>query len=282
MMLERVDPEVAQMLMPDEEIILVASQSKVAPGGTLSAPNKVYITNNRVLFKDPKWFGLKANIIDIGYEDISTVMLKRGVFTTEIYLKPRFSPQKIQLPAVDKKVALQVSMLIQKGMRGELVSHQVQRKAEASNGQRNNALERLEKLADMCEKGLLTEQEFQIMKEELMLTIKPEINFHGPSSVAREIEMFEHSPAPAPVAQEIPTEKPEPQVEIPQKPKDHLSCRYCNHMTVPVGSKFCPDCGQGIVEETNVWKMCPACDALMTGDSVYCTSCNNKFPETLS
>ncbi|MEM2141146.1 MAG: PH domain-containing protein [Nitrososphaera sp.] len=280
MMLERVDPEVAEMLMPEEEIILVASQSKVAPGGTLSAPNKVYITNNRVLFKDPKWFGLKANIIDIGYEDISTVMLKRGVFTTEIYLKPRFSPQKIQLPAVDKRVALQVSMLIQKGMRGELVSLRAQQKAQASGERQSSVLVRLEKLADMCEKGLLTEQEFQIMKEELMLTMKPEINFHGPSSVAKEIEIFEERPAPAPVPEIL--AKPEPQVEIPQKPKDHLSCRYCNYMTVPVGSKFCPECGQGIVEETNVWKMCPACDALMTGDSVYCTSCNKKFPETLS
>lgn len=281
MMLEKVDPEVAEMLMPEEEIILVAAQSKVAPGGALTTPNKIYITNNRVLFKDPKWFGLKANIIDIGYEDISTVMLKRGVFTTEIYLKPRFSPQKIQLPAVDKKVALQVSMLIQKGMRGELFAHQAQRKTQSS-GDRQSVLVRLEKLADMCDKGLLTEQEFQIMKEELMLTMKPEINFHGPSSVAREIEMYEHSPAPAAKVAEIPTETPEQQLEIPEKPKDHLSCRYCNHMTVPVGSRFCPECGQGVVEETNVWKMCPVCDALMTGDSVFCTSCNKKFPETLS
>ena len=280
-MLEKVDREVAEMLMPEEEIILVASQSKVAPGGTLSVPNKVYITNNRVLFRDPKWFGLKANIIDVGYEDISTVVLKRGIFTTEIYLKPRFSPQKIQLPAVDKKVALQVSTLIQKGMRGELLAHHTQ-KAESSGEHQSGVLGRLEKLADMCEKGLLTQQEFQIMKEELMLTMKPEINFHGPANVAKEIEMFRHSPAPDAKAQELLPEKHEPEVEIPDKPKDALSCRYCNFMTVPVGSKFCPECGQDIVEETNVWKMCPVCDALMTGDSVFCTSCNKKFPKTLS
>lgn len=278
MMLEKVDPEVAEMLMPEEEIILVASQSKVAPGGTLYAPNKVYITNSRVLFKDPKWFGLKANIIDIGYEDISTVVLKRGVFTTEIYLKPRFSPQKIQLPAVDKRVALQVSMLIQKGMRGELVSHRAQQRAGQGEHQ-INALDRLEKLADMCQKGLLTEQEFQIMKEELMLTMRPEINFHNPAGAAKEMELYK----PAADTVELQTVPGQPaEVQVPDKPKDALSCRYCNHMDVPVGSKFCPECGQGIVEETNVWKMCPACDALMTGDSVFCTSCNKKFPETLS
>lgn len=276
MMLEKVDPEVAEMLMPEEEIVLVASQSKVAPGGTLYAPNKVYITNNRVLFKDPKWFGLKANIIDIGYEDISTVVLKRGVFTTEIYLKPRFSPQKIQLPAVDKRVALQVSMLIQKGMRGELVSRRAQHK-EGSAEHKINALDRLEKLADMCQKGLLTEQEFQIMKEELMLTMRPEINYHNPASAAKELEVYRK-----PQAEGLVAAPEQPEVQVPDKPKDALSCRYCNFTDVSVGSKFCPECGRGIVEETNVWKMCPACDALMTGDSVFCTSCNKKFPETLS
>lgn len=90
----------------------MAAKSKVVPGGTPTSTNKVYITSSRMPFKDPKWFGLKANIIDIRYEDISTVMLKRGVFTTEVFLKPRFSPQEIRMPAVDKKVAMQVRMLI--------------------------------------------------------------------------------------------------------------------------------------------------------------------------
>lgn len=274
-MLEKIDPEVAEMLMPDEEIILVASQSKVAPGGTLSAPNKVYITNNRVLFKDPKWFGLKANITDIGYEDISTVILKRGIFTTEIYLKPRFSPQKIQLPAVDKKVALQVSMLIQKGMKGELFSRRTEKKVDSPGQNQNGALDRLEKLADMCRKGLLSEQEFRIMKEELMLTIKPEINSQDlPNKLesyrsANKTNGFETSAK----------QTSETQVD---KPKDALSCRSCNFANIPIGSKFCPECGQKIAEETNVWKMCPVCDALVTGDSVFCTSCNSKFPKTLS
>lgn len=34
----------------------------------------------RVIFKDPKFFGLKADIIDVNYRDISNVRLKRGMF----------------------------------------------------------------------------------------------------------------------------------------------------------------------------------------------------------
>jgi hypothetical protein len=74
----------------------------------------------RVLFKDPKFFGLKANIIDVSYKDVSNIRLKRGVFSTEIFLKSRFLSDEVFLPAVDKKIAQQVSSMIQKGIRGEL------------------------------------------------------------------------------------------------------------------------------------------------------------------
>jgi hypothetical protein len=76
----------------------------------------------RVLFKDPRWLGLKANLLDVSYKDISTVMLKRGVFTTELYFRPHSTAYKIKLPALEKRAAQRVSQLIQRGMRGELPS----------------------------------------------------------------------------------------------------------------------------------------------------------------
>ncbi|AIF83796.1 hypothetical protein NTE_01735 [Candidatus Nitrososphaera evergladensis SR1] len=183
MMLERMDPDIAGLLMPKEEILLVASQSKVAPGGSISAPDKIYITTSRVLFKDPKMFGLRANIIAIKYEEIATVMLKRGVFSTEILLKPLASLQHIDLPAVDKQVALQVSAFIQKGMRGELSSRKTAQKQEPKPEMRlepekpkMDALDRLERLALMKHQGMITEEEFAILKEELMLGIRPQIS----------------------------------------------------------------------------------------------------------
>ncbi|HVX02180.1 MAG TPA: PH domain-containing protein, partial [Nitrososphaera sp.] len=86
MMLERIDRDIASLLMPREEILLVASQSKVVPGGLISSPDSIYVTTDRVLFKDPKMFGFCANITAVKYEDISTMMLKRGMFSTEILL----------------------------------------------------------------------------------------------------------------------------------------------------------------------------------------------------
>ena len=90
MAFEDIDPDIRGMLLPGEQIIFIASQSRVAPGGSVS-PNSIYISNMRVLYKYPRWFGLKADILDVSYRDISTVMLKRGIFTTELYFKPHLT-----------------------------------------------------------------------------------------------------------------------------------------------------------------------------------------------
>jgi len=59
----------------------------------------------RVLYKNPKLLGLKAEIIDIAFKDISNVELKRGVFSTEIHSFSRFLSETRKLPAVDKQTA---------------------------------------------------------------------------------------------------------------------------------------------------------------------------------
>jgi hypothetical protein len=286
MMLERMDPDIAGLLMPGEEILLVASQSKVAPGGSISSPDRIYITTTRVLFKDPKMFGLRANIIAVKYEEIATVMLKRGVFSTEILLKPRASLQHIDLPAVDKQVALRVSSLIQKGMRGELAS----RKAAPPSRQESlpeikpelekpkiDALDRLERLALMKHQGMITEEEFDILKEELMLGIRPQIS--GETLASMQPPKLEQK--------KIIIEPPKPAAQEAEKPDEEekeqaIACRYCGFASVPQAAKFCQDCGKDLKAETNVWKMCPACDSLTTNDAAFCSACRQKFPETLS
>jgi ribosomal protein L40E len=205
--LEDIDPDIRGMLLPGEQVIFIASQSKVAPGGSIS-PNSIYITNMRVLYKDPRWFGLKADILDVSYKDISTVMLKRGVFTTELYFKPHSTTYKIKLPALEKRAAQRVSQLIQRGIRGELPSqsHVVVQAAAA--------------------------------------------------------------PAPQPVEER----KPGP------SPISADSCRYCNSSMQPA-SKFCPECGKGVHVETNIFKVCPGCDAVTSDDAVFCSACHQKFPD---
>lgn len=115
-----IDEEMKSMLAEGEKILIIAEQSRTLPGGSLFTPNTIFVTNRRVLFKDPELLGLKANIIDMNYRDISNVRLKRGIFSTEIYLKSRFEGREIVLPAVDKDVAQRVISTIQSGINGDL------------------------------------------------------------------------------------------------------------------------------------------------------------------
>lgn len=114
------DEEAKSMLAEGEKILIVAKQSRTLPGGSFFTPNTIIVTDRRVLFKDPEWLGLKANIVDMNYRDISNVELKRGIFSTEIYLKSRFEGKDIVLPAVDKGVAQKMISTIQSGIRGDL------------------------------------------------------------------------------------------------------------------------------------------------------------------
>jgi hypothetical protein len=84
-----IDTEIKNLLMEDEVILVSASQNRIVPGGSISSPNAIYVTNMRVIFKDPRWLGMKAEIVDVNYQDISNTRLNRGVFSTEIYLKAR-------------------------------------------------------------------------------------------------------------------------------------------------------------------------------------------------
>ncbi|AFU59395.1 hypothetical protein Ngar_c24710 [Candidatus Nitrososphaera gargensis Ga9.2] len=219
MTIEDIDPDIRGILLPGEQIIFIASQSKVAPGGSF-LPNSIYITNIRVIFKDPRWFGLKVDIMDISYRDISTVMLKRGVFTTELYFKPHFTDYKVKLPALEKKAAQRISQLIQRGIRGELPGQN-------------------------------------------QLTI-PDI------SAVQTVEQ-------AAAAEVQPVEKEE---KKPAQSADNTtaSCRYCN-FTVQPASKFCPECGKSVQIETNIFKVCPSCDAVTSDDAIFCSTCHQKFPD---
>jgi len=176
MSMHAIDPEIKTILNPGEEVLLVAAQARGVPGGSLTTPNKVYITNMRVLFKDPKFFGLKANIVDVSYKDISNVRLKRGVFSTEIYLKSRFLSDEVSLPAVDKQVAQQVMAMIQKGVRGELprqvTAEDKNSPVEARAREASDPIKELEKIGDLKEKGLITEEEFRMLKAELLKKLR--------------------------------------------------------------------------------------------------------------
>ncbi len=164
------DEEIKRMLLPEEEVLFQANQARLKPGGSVVTPDKIYVTNRRVIYKNARMLGLKADIRDILYDDISNIRLKRGMFSTAIYLRTRFNSDDIGLPAVHKNDAQQINAMIQKAMRGELPRQLLTADKDEPRTEKKSEtpIEKLEKLAELKEKGILTEEEFSKMKSDIM------------------------------------------------------------------------------------------------------------------
>lgn len=82
--------EIMQMqniLEDSEQVILVATQSRVMPGGSIITPKTVFATEKRILFRDPKLLGIRAEIDSIPYSQINNVKLFDGAVTSKIKIE---------------------------------------------------------------------------------------------------------------------------------------------------------------------------------------------------
>ncbi len=121
------EEDIQRILSEGERILLIAKQSRFAPGGSMITPSSIYVTNQRVIWRNPTMLGLKKNYIDVDFSDISNIRMNSGVFSTEIYLKTRNLSDEIVLPAIDKEDAEQVNIIIRRGIRGESSKQQSNR-----------------------------------------------------------------------------------------------------------------------------------------------------------
>ena len=114
-----IDSDVQHLLLPREQVLLRVTQSSIEPASSMTTPSSLYITNMRVIYRLPKWGGLKADIIDLKYQEITDIALKSGMLHTDIVLKSPFhTEQDIIISGVDKQEAEQADALIRQGIRG--------------------------------------------------------------------------------------------------------------------------------------------------------------------
>src|ERR687885_2098401 len=79
--------KISHILNPNEEVLVIARQSRLKPGGSKFTPNVIFATDRRIIIKDPSMFGLRENIVDIPYDMISSVRIDKGVFSSNIIFK---------------------------------------------------------------------------------------------------------------------------------------------------------------------------------------------------
>lgn len=186
--------KVTEMLNPDEKVLLVAKQSRIKPGGSLHTPNIIYATDRRIIIRDPYMLGIKENVVDIPYDIVTSVKLEKGLLSSTIRFK---SPGLVSstklgimdslidgeddqggiIEAIPKDKAQDLLEIIRSGMQTSS-----NRKSAPSRNQKPNESkeyteppnqsisisDEIRKLAKLKEEGLITEEEFKQMKQDLI------------------------------------------------------------------------------------------------------------------
>jgi hypothetical protein len=188
--------KISNMLNANEEVFVVARQSRLKPGGSKFTPNIVYATDRRIIIRDPRMLGLREEVVDIPYDLISSVRLDKGVFSSSvIFTAPglrssgrlgliekmagtEFSPNEdAVITAIPKDKAEDLVEVIRNGMdrQREVYQQQQPQPIHVSTNNNNNdnsptisIADELTKLAKLKEQGVISESEFQQMKQDLL------------------------------------------------------------------------------------------------------------------
>jgi PH (Pleckstrin Homology) domain-containing protein/putative oligomerization/nucleic acid binding protein len=188
--------KISNILNANEEIFVVARQSRLKPGGSKFTPNIVYATDRRIIIRDPHLLGLREEVVDIPYDLISSVRLDKGVFSSSvIFTAPglrssgrlrliekmagtEFSPNEdAVITAIPKDKAEDLVEVIRNGMdrQREVYQQQQPQPIHVSTNNNNNdnsptisIADELTKLAKLKEQGVISESEFQQMKQDLL------------------------------------------------------------------------------------------------------------------
>lgn len=171
--------KIRKMLNPDEKVLLVARQSRLLPGGSAMTPNNVIATDRRVIIRDPYMLGLKSNVIDIPYDVVTSVKLQKGVFTSTILFKAPTLVNKSKLGLLDEDIGGEddqggIIEAVPKDKAEELLEIIRRRMKNANDAESTSNIvsmstaDELRKLSKLKDDGILSESEFQKMKEQLL------------------------------------------------------------------------------------------------------------------
>ena len=186
--------KITEMLNPDEKVLLVARQSRIKPGGSLHTPNVIYATDRRLIIRDPYMLGIKENVVDIPYDIVTSVKLEKGLLSSTIRFKAPglLSSTKLGMmdsmidgeddqggiiEAIPKDKAQDLVEIIRSGMQSSSNKKSAPSKNQMSNesvgstvssNQSISIADEIRKLGNLKKEGLITEDEFKQMKQDLL------------------------------------------------------------------------------------------------------------------
>ena len=180
---EEIPKEIKDLIIPNEKVLYVAKQkgSKFKPDFTKRIfPGMIILTDRRILRMQPKGFVRGAlgmrDYIDYPYADMRSINLSRGPFRATLEITWKIQLDKGREPRIrdiDKNEAEDICAIIR-----EILAKQETKLTTApivvtsqSTQQAESPLQQLEKLGKLKEAGVITEEEFQEKKIELLKKI---------------------------------------------------------------------------------------------------------------
>ncbi len=182
--IEKVLPKVQEYCTSNEEVKYIAVQKKTI--GVNFSPDCIALTNKRVILIRPKSFGLSLDFNDFSWMNIADVHMKEGVFSATITIKT-ISGQTDSMEDIPKAQARRLYRFAQE-MEETKKEERRQRDLEdkrasagggitintpshqplASAAPVEDPMEKLTKLKSMLDMGILTQEEFDAKKADIL------------------------------------------------------------------------------------------------------------------
>jgi hypothetical protein len=161
---------IANRLVKDEKVIFVARQSRFKPGGSKGSPATFFVTSQRLIVRNPSMMGMREDFSSVNYDKISSLNVKKGFFSSTLKIMAEGFAGDID--AIDKEKAEKIMSYIEEKM-NQATTSAVQSRTDTtttttSNPQSSSAADELTKLARLKEQGILSEAEFNQMKQEIL------------------------------------------------------------------------------------------------------------------
>ena len=176
--------KIADRLDEGEKVLEVATQSKLKPGGANFSPNTVFATDRRLIIRNPTMFGARQNVEDFEYDNLTNIKLEKGLFSSTLVITApgmgtaaRNSTMTDLLPwgrnedgsidGIPKDKAEKILKIV----RNAIVEAKKESQKPVQVVQQTSTADELAKLAKLKEQGILSDEEFDKMKKDLISKI---------------------------------------------------------------------------------------------------------------
>ena len=86
-----VDPEdagwVKGLLWPNENIVMTVRERRIGPGGSLTVPTSVVVTDKRLIIVNKATLGFRRDYEVIPYKQINSVRFEKGLISSSVFLR---------------------------------------------------------------------------------------------------------------------------------------------------------------------------------------------------